>query len=38
VQANGGSVIFEPIDHPYGRLSTVVDDHSGSPVHFQVIN
>jgi uncharacterized protein len=26
VQANGGSVIFEPIDHPYGRLSTVADD------------
>jgi predicted enzyme related to lactoylglutathione lyase len=26
VQGNGGSVIFEPIDHPYGRLSTVADD------------
>jgi uncharacterized protein len=26
VQANGGSVIWEPIDHPYGRLSTVADD------------
>lgn len=26
VQDNGGSVIFEPIDHPYGRLSTVADD------------
>jgi uncharacterized protein len=26
VQANGGSIIFEPIDHPYGRLSTVADD------------
>jgi len=26
VQANGGSVIFEPIDHPHGRLSTVADD------------
>ena len=25
VQANGGSVIFEPVDHPYGRLSTVAD-------------
>jgi uncharacterized protein len=26
VQANGGSVIFEPVDHPYGRLSTVADN------------
>jgi predicted enzyme related to lactoylglutathione lyase len=26
VQANGGSVIREPIDHPYGRMSTVADD------------
>lgn len=26
VQADGGSVIFEPIDHPYGRLSTVADN------------
>jgi predicted enzyme related to lactoylglutathione lyase len=26
VQANGGSVIWEPIEHPYGRLSTVADD------------
>ncbi|HEX6518770.1 MAG TPA: VOC family protein, partial [Streptosporangiaceae bacterium] len=26
VQANGGSVIWEPVDHPYGRLSTVTDD------------
>jgi hypothetical protein len=26
VQANGGPVVFEPIDHPYGRLSTVADD------------
>jgi hypothetical protein len=26
VQANGGSVIWEPKDHPYGRLSTVADD------------
>jgi hypothetical protein len=26
VQANGGSVIREPIDHPYGRVSTVADD------------
>jgi len=26
VQANGGSVIREPVDHPYGRLSTVADD------------
>jgi predicted enzyme related to lactoylglutathione lyase len=26
VQANGGSVIWEPVDHPYGRLSTVADD------------
>jgi predicted enzyme related to lactoylglutathione lyase len=26
LQANGGSVVFEPIDHPYGRLSTVADD------------
>jgi uncharacterized protein len=26
VQANGGSVIREPIDHPYGRMATVADD------------
>jgi predicted enzyme related to lactoylglutathione lyase len=26
VQANGGSVIREPTDHPYGRMSTVADD------------
>jgi predicted enzyme related to lactoylglutathione lyase len=26
VQAAGGSVIREPIDHPYGRMSTVADD------------
>jgi uncharacterized protein len=26
VQSNGGSVIFQPIDHPYGRFSTVADD------------
>jgi predicted enzyme related to lactoylglutathione lyase len=26
VQADGGSVIREPIDHPYGRMSTVADD------------
>jgi uncharacterized protein len=26
VQGNGGSVIFEPTDHPYGRMSTVADD------------
>ncbi len=26
VQANGGSVIREPIDHPYGRMGTVADD------------
>jgi predicted enzyme related to lactoylglutathione lyase len=26
VQANGGSVIRDPIDHPYGRMSTVADD------------
>jgi hypothetical protein len=26
VRANGGSVIREPIDHPYGRMSTVADD------------
>ncbi len=26
VQANGGSVIWEPKDHPYGRLSRVADD------------
>jgi hypothetical protein len=26
VQANGGSVICEPVDHPYGRMSTVADD------------
>jgi hypothetical protein len=26
VQANGGSVIREPVDHPYGRMSTVADD------------
>jgi uncharacterized protein len=25
-QANGGSVIFAPMDHPYGRMSTVADD------------
>jgi hypothetical protein len=25
-QANGGSVIREPIDHPYGRMGTVADD------------
>jgi hypothetical protein len=29
VQANGGSVIREPIDHPYGRMSTVADDQGG---------
>ena len=26
LQANGGSVIREPIHHPYGRMSTVADD------------
>ena len=26
VQANGGSVIRERIDHPHGRMSTVADD------------
>jgi hypothetical protein len=26
VEANGGAVIREPIDHPYGRMSTVADD------------
>jgi predicted enzyme related to lactoylglutathione lyase len=26
VQANGGSVIREPVDHPYGRMSTVADN------------
>lgn len=26
VQGNGGSVIFEPVDHPYGRMSTVADN------------
>ncbi len=26
VQATGGSVIREPIDHPYSRMSTVADD------------
>jgi predicted enzyme related to lactoylglutathione lyase len=26
VQVNGGSVIREPVDHPYGRMSTVADD------------
>ena len=26
VQVAGGSVIREPIDHPYGRMSTVADD------------
>jgi predicted enzyme related to lactoylglutathione lyase len=26
VQANGGSVLRAPIDHPYGRMSTVADD------------
>jgi hypothetical protein len=26
VQSNGGSVIREPIDHPYGRMATVADD------------
>lgn len=26
VRAHTGSVIFEPIDHPYGRLATVADD------------
>ena len=26
VQANGGSVTREPIDHPYGRMATVADD------------
>jgi uncharacterized protein len=26
VEANGGSVIREPVDHPYGRLSTVADN------------
>jgi predicted enzyme related to lactoylglutathione lyase len=26
VLANGGSVIREPVDHPYGRMSTVADD------------
>jgi uncharacterized protein len=29
VRANGGSVIREPIDHPYGRMSTVADDQGG---------
>ena len=29
VQANGGSVIREPIDHSYGRMSTVADDQGG---------
>lgn len=29
VQANGGSVIREPIDHPCGRMSTVADDQGG---------
>jgi hypothetical protein len=28
VQAKGGSVIREPIDHPYGRMSTVADDQA----------
>jgi predicted enzyme related to lactoylglutathione lyase len=26
VQANGGSVIREPIDRPYGRMSMLADD------------
>ena len=26
VQASGGSVIWDPIEHPYGRLSTVADN------------
>ena len=26
VEGNGGSVILEPADHPYGRMSTVADD------------
>src|ERR1700733_6903543 len=26
VQVNGGSIIREPVDHPYGRMSTVADD------------
>jgi uncharacterized protein len=26
VEANGGSVIWKPVDHPAGRLSTVADD------------
>jgi predicted enzyme related to lactoylglutathione lyase len=26
VQRNGGAVICEPVDHPYGRMSTVADD------------
>jgi predicted enzyme related to lactoylglutathione lyase len=30
VQANGGSVIREPIDHPYGRMSTVADDQGAA--------
>ena len=29
VQVAGGSVIREPIDHPYGRMSTVADDQGG---------
>jgi uncharacterized protein len=30
VQANGGSVIREPVDHPYGRMSTVADDQGAA--------
>jgi uncharacterized protein len=26
VQASGGSVVREPVDHPYGRMSTVADN------------
>jgi predicted enzyme related to lactoylglutathione lyase len=26
VQANGGSVIREPVDHRYARMSTVADN------------
>jgi uncharacterized protein len=26
VEGNGGSIIREPADHPYGRMSTVADD------------
>jgi predicted enzyme related to lactoylglutathione lyase len=30
VQANGGSVIREPVDHPYGRMSTVADNQGAA--------